>query len=68
MACATTDMAAIAAQAAQGDCSRIKGANFSTLSRRSLPAMAYSPTQAEVGAVPMAIQEAASLTNVHQQA
>jgi hypothetical protein len=65
IACATTDKAAaIAAHAAQGDWPRIRGTNFSTLSRRSLPAVAYSPTHAEISAAPMAIQEAASLMDV----
>ena len=59
MAWATTDTAAaIAAHAAHGDCPRIRGKNFSTLSRRSLPAAAYNPTHAETRAAPIAIQEA----------
>jgi hypothetical protein len=56
IACATTDTAAaIAAHAAQGAWPRNCGMNCSTLSRRSLPAAAYSPTHAEVSAAPMAI-------------
>jgi hypothetical protein len=63
MACATTDTAAaIAAHAAQGDCSRIIGTSLSTLPRKSRSAMAYNPAQAEISAAPIAIQEAASLT------
>jgi hypothetical protein len=66
MACATTDTAAaIAAHAAHGDCSRIIGTSFSTLSRRSLSEIAYNPAQAEISAAPIAIQEAPSFTNVH---
>jgi hypothetical protein len=60
--------AAIAAQAAQGACSRMSGANLSTLLRTSIPAAAYSPMQAEVSAAPIATQEEASFTNDHPEA
>jgi hypothetical protein len=46
----------------------MSGNSISTLLRRSLPAIAYSPIQAEVSAAPMAIHEAASFTNVHPSA
>ncbi len=69
IACATTDTAAaIAAHAAQGACSRMNGKSLSTFPRRSIPAAAYSPVQAEVSAAPMATQEEASFTNVHPEA
>jgi hypothetical protein len=69
IACATTDMAAaIAAHAAQGACSRISGKRPSTFLRRSIPAAAYRPVQAEVSAAAMATQEEASFTNVHPEA
>jgi hypothetical protein len=69
IACATTDTAAaIAAHAAQGACSRMNGKSLSTFPRRSIPAAAYSPMQAEVSAAPMATQEETSFTKVHLDA
>ena len=46
----------------------MSGNSISTLLRRSLPAIAYSPIQAEVSAAPMSIHGAASFTNVHPSA
>jgi hypothetical protein len=43
----------------------MNGKSLSTFPRRSTPAAAYSPVQAEVSAAPMATQEEASFTKVH---
>jgi hypothetical protein len=43
----------------------MNGKSLSTFPRRSIPAAAYSPVQAEVSAAPMATQEEASFTKVH---
>jgi len=60
--------AAIAAHAAQGACSRISGKRPSTFVRRSIPAAAYRPVQAEVSAAAIATQEEVSFTNDHPEA